>query len=504
MNYRLLAVMLANLALTSHSHAEVDLVIKDATIISPQNKYESQVLSNSWVAIKGNRIVDIGQNQALPSAKRVINAKGKFLIPGLMDSHTHLLTMPGLDFDDLNANHMQEAYAERRGNNFLYYGVTQVLDPATTELGVKYFQASSTTPDAFYCGAMPIFNGYNARGIAHEDLHHRRPYYVAEQTDPQVSPELQSIHTATKAVERLVDDGANCAKVFIEDGFNFADHIPIMSQQNLTQLVQRAKQLKLPVMAHANATDMQAIAIEADVTILAHGLWNWLEEQKLDKQTEFPPKVKKVLDKIVAQDVIYQPTMNVLRALRDVMVQSHLALAEYKNVLPQWQIDWYLSQQGQWYAEQMAGESRTKSIQSFNAKMRNGTRVVKYLYDRGVTILLASDTPPSPTYASQPGLSSYMELQMLHQAGLDLAGILSAATLNNAKAYRLDRDYGTVSKGKIANLLLLDSDPLKSIQAYDDINTVVLQGKPIARSKLHINALQQAAPAVSKQSVRLE
>lgn len=488
-----LVIAYSMLMLSFIAKAEVDLVIKNVTVISAISKHQVQTKPNSWVAISDNRIIALGDKAQAPKAKRVIDATGQFLMPGLMDSHTHLKTLPGFNFQAKSAKKMHQHYHQRQGGNYLYYGVTQLVDPSNTQRGIDKFRANGLAPDAFFCGAMPIFNGYNAIGIQFNQLHEKRPYYVAQETDPDTSNTIKALHQAKNAVQRLASEGANCAKVFIEDGFNFANHIPLISDASLKELTEHATSLNLPVMAHANATDMQKIAVDSGISIMAHGLWNWLEEQNLSHSNALPPKVVNVLDKIIERDIAYQPTLNVMRSLTDLVVENHLKRPEYLTILPQWQIDWYLSEPGQWFANEFVkdwgGASKKEIITKMTAKQINGQRVVKYLYDNGGTILLASDTPPSPTYASQPGLSTFWELQDMAKAGLDLEGILAAATLNNAKAYNLDNDYGTVDTGKIANLLLLNSNPLESIRAYNAIDKVILQGKVINRAKLHVREL---------------
>lgn len=498
MKKRLIALVLGSQFLTKPVLAQVDLVIKNTTVISPQNQQQIDIKENHWVAISGNRIVNVGSHSKIPNAKQVVDGAGKFLIPGLMDSHTHLKTMPGLNTSDKKAKQMQQAFLARQGVNYLYYGITQVIDPSNTPQGMSAFHDSGLTPNAFFCGAMPVVNGYNAQGIEHEHLHYERPYYVAQETDPETPEVIKQAHQAKQAVNRLSNDGAVCAKVYIEDGFDMANNIPVITNKSLSELTEHAASLNLPTMAHANATDMQDIAADHGVTIMGHGLWNWLAEQRLSNQKQLPPKVVAVLNKIIKRDIAYQPTLNVVRGLTDLMVEGHLLEKGYDNVLPEWQRDWYLSESGQWFAKVMYLDwdklPVEQIIERFTLKQVNGQRVLKYLYDRGATILLASDTPPAPTYASQPGLATFMEMQDMYKAGMDLRGILAAATINNAKAYNLEQDYGSVDSGKIANLLLLNSNPLKDISAFDSINKVILQGKVLDREALHISQLKQAAP----------
>jgi imidazolonepropionase-like amidohydrolase len=70
------------------------------------------------------------------------------------------------------------------------------------------------------------------------------------------------------------------------------------------------------------------------------------------------------------------------------------------------------------------------------------------------------------------------------EAGVPLSSILRAATLENAAAFGLAKDVGTIEAGKRADLLLIRGDPLRSIAAYDSIETVILNGNPIQRGTL--------------------
>ena len=63
---------------------------------------------------------------------------------------------------------------------------------------------------------------------------------------------------------------------------------------------------------------------------------------------------------------------------------------------------------------------------------------------------------------------------------------MAAATINNAKQFNINSDYGTVETGKIANLLLLKENPLSNIEAWNSIETIILHGEPIQREYLSI------------------
>lgn len=82
------------------------------------------------------------------------------------------------------------------------------------------------------------------------------------------------------------------------------------------------------------------------------------------------------------------------------------------------------------------------------------------------------------------GLNGYLEMQQLHEAGLSLEQIFQAATINNAREFKLDSQVGTIEPGKIANLVLLRKSPLVGADAYDSIATVWVHGKQMSRESL--------------------
>jgi len=79
-------------------------------------------------------------------------------------------------------------------------------------------------------------------------------------------------------------------------------------------------------------------------------------------------------------------------------------------------------------------------------------------------------------------------MQQLQKAGLSLVQIFKAATINNAREFKLDSQVGTIEPGKIANLVLLKKSPLESVDAYDSIVTVWVQGRPVSRRSLAANS----------------
>jgi imidazolonepropionase-like amidohydrolase len=469
-----------------------NLVISDVTIITPKKVNELVTQHNQWIEVVDGRIARISSTPLKQNdGSQLIDGKGKYLIPGLMDSHVHTQTMPGLDLGDPESLTLQRAFLTQQPRSYLYYGVTQILDPSLTPDVVANFKRAPVNPDILFCGSAPIVGGYALRDASIESAAKRKPYFIHRPTQDGVVPKhfKPEEHTPEAVVRRIKNDGAICIKVYIEDGFNLSSDWPFISMDLLKRVRKAADDHGLLVVAHANALDMQEIALKANVDVLAHGMWNWLNESSRNK---LPKAIQYVADDIVKSKTAYQPTLNVMRSLRDVNVPDHMTTKGYTDVVPKCILDWYKSERGQWFAREMRQGWGTTDLARITDRqtqiLEQGERVLSYLYQQGHPMLLATDTPPAPTYASQPGLSAYMELQAMHKAGVALPDLLKSATINNALAFGIEQDYGSIESGKSANLLLLTKDPLQSVEAYDSIERVIIQGVSIEREQLRAPA----------------
>jgi hypothetical protein len=234
---------------------------------------------------------------------------------------------------------------------------------------------------------------------------------------------------------------------------------------------------------------MQQLALAAGVDVIAHGMWNW---GQYNRQQNISKKIAKTLDVIIDRKLGYMPTQRVISGLGEVMLPATANSVEFTPVTPKSLLNWYKTPEAQWFKEELrigfdGMPDNSISDIFLYGRVGKGKKVIKYLHDAKHPILLASDFPGSPTSANQPGLTSYQEMQAMVNAGLSPEQVLAAATINNAKQFNIDNDYGTVELGKIANLLILKSNPLNSVKAWNSIETIFLHGKPIARESLIAN-----------------
>jgi imidazolonepropionase-like amidohydrolase len=104
------------------------------------------------------------------------------------------------------------------------------------------------------------------------------------------------------------------------------------------------------------------------------------------------------------------------------------------------------------------------------SRVERGLRIVKALHDAGVPVVAGTDE-------GVPGHSVHREIELYVEAGFTPMEALQAATIASARAMRLDRELGTIERGKRADLVVLDANPLESIRNIRSIRWTVSDGR---------------------------
>jgi imidazolonepropionase-like amidohydrolase len=493
----LFALASANLTLPMDVHAASQpLLIENVTVLSAE---QAQPRGNQYVLVRDGRIAAVSDQPIAAPDARKLDGSGKFLTPGLMDGHVHVSDAVGLPYGstDPAIAALEQQFFAQQPRSYLYFGVTQVVDLINSPQGFARFTAQPVHPDAWRCGVAPVVDGYPLVFLDKATRHTVFQDYIFEPKNAREHPLPAGAdpaeHTPEAVVDRIAKSGALCVKITLEDGFGDAADWPIMSAETLRRVRAAATRHGLLLLVHANALDMQRLAVEANVDIIVHGLWNWNE---LQNQPGIPPAIATHLRNIHARKIGYEATLRVIPGVVDLLDPKLLEDPVYAKVVPPALLAWYHTDDAQWFKRQIFGDhpdaagilAGRRKADSAWATSENGMRALRYLYELGQPLLLGSDTPSAPTYGNQPGYDTYREMRMMAQAGIPLPAIFAAGTLNNARRYRMEKDYGTVEKGKIANLLLLDANPLASVDAWSRIDTVILHGEPIARATLAADA----------------
>jgi imidazolonepropionase-like amidohydrolase len=478
-----------------------ELRIDHVTIVSPERL---SPMRDATVVIRDDRIVSITRR---PSSHivlgggtpvEIIDGKGLYLAPGLIDSHVHTSGVPGMTPAQEQAHpDIVQAARDQIPRSYLYFGFTTLIDLISVPQVVAQWNARELHPDLYFCGGAPIPGGYPTGYVPKADLTRDFPYMIVERGDESTAPEGldPAMHTPEAVITRMKADGALCVKTFYERGFGEVDEMPAPRLDTIRALVKAAHVVHMPVFIHANGTDAQEFAVQAGADIIAHGLWHWNGEQQA---TDLTARARIILDSVLAANMGWQPTMQVLYGERDLFDPSYLSGPMLARVVPANALEWYGSPEGQWFRDVLApnvlprplleshdpAEQWNSARSAFGAPITRNANATRYMAAHQARILFGTDTPSAPTYANPPGLNGWMEMHRLIEAGLTPLQVFRAATLANATALGLSREIGTVQPGMRANLLLLRMDPSQTIQAYDEIVKVILHGRVLDRAEL--------------------
>lgn len=464
--------------------------ITDATIISPENLDN---IERGSVLVEDGRITRVERN---PKAKRpagavVISGKGQYLIPGLMDSHVHVTSIPGMGFNQEKTHEaMVQSYRKQLPRSYLYYGNTTLVDlVATDPQELNDFRHEPLHPDLYDCNpSMPLANGY-PMSFAPADFKLFPNFIYDPRQAASIPAEYKpEEHTPAADVARVKNAGGICVKTFFERGFGPQRNLPVMSPEMLAQVRKAATDNGLVLMMHANSFEAQKFAVAGNVDVIAHGLWNWGD---LDKSADLPDEIKRLLDEIVEKRIGYQPTIQVLYGLEAYFDPEYLKNPAIAKVVPKTLLEWFNSPEGKWFGKEINENGVPDAVLMHRFELGpilHVRQVVAYLASRNANFLFGTDTPSAPTYGNLPGLNGYLEMQQLHKAGMPLRQIFQAATISNVREFKLESQIGTIEPGKIANLVLMKKNPLETVGAYDSITTVFVHGKPIPREDLAANS----------------
>jgi imidazolonepropionase-like amidohydrolase len=446
-----------------------DIVIKDVTVISPER---TTPLEHAYVHVVYGRIVAIGTQKI--KAKAEMEGKGKFLIPGLIDTHTHLGWVAGMTDAQRKAHpDIVKAAQDQEPRSYLYFGYTTVLSLGETSKGVTEWNAREVRPDAYFCGRTPVAKGYGFYGFDEASYF----LYLPEQVKSIPASVKKADHTPRAVVERMVADGAICVKTYYERGFGAQHNLPVPTLALTKELVAAAHAKGLPVFIHANNKDAQQFALDAGVDVIAHGMFNGHD---FTTTHGLAGDVQTILRTVVARGVGYQPTLRVFGGLRDQLDDKFFSDPLVETAYAPPLLAWYHTDEAGWFRKALSDIPATV----FDNRLRLTDTVVRTLVANDARLLFGTDTPSDDVYGNPPGLIGLYEMRRWVEDGVSLGKLLSAVTIENARVMKLEKEIGTIDAGKRANLLLLTSDPLKSVEAYDSIDTVILGGRLIPRKEL--------------------
>jgi imidazolonepropionase-like amidohydrolase len=290
-----------------------------------------------------------------------------------------------------------------------------------------------------------------------------RPFF------PEVVIEIKGV--TDKDMERLekhLDSNPDFTKIFLDD---LPDGTPKMRPEIVKEIVKRSHAQGIPVVIHIGRNEDVKVAIDSGADGIAHDVY----KEPLD------PELAKELAK---RKMFVTPTVYVFHNLNDFMNNknyTHYTKLEWETMYPP---SVHALQNPKPYIVTQ-GDPWGNYYQHFkDSYVRVLHPNVKILKSAGVTIIAGTD---APNLGIATGGSLHVELQHLVEGGLTPTEALISATSTPARTlkqvFHRNVNFGTIEKGKAADLLLVEGDPTKNIKDTENIVAVFYQGDRLARSK---------------------
>ena len=403
-------------------------------------------IPDSVIVIRDDRIVAAGPRETTetPDGAEVVDAAGKTIIPGLVDMHAHY----GGDL----------AAAERAMRAQLYYGVTAARsigadDAEKVALMLEANAGRPDTPRMFTAG----------RGFTH-------PNGFNSGVGPQPTTEEE----AREMVRDLAGQGVHFVKMWVNE---MVEPDLKITPEIRTAIVEEAIANGLVPVAHIDEEADGRQLIEAGLsdflhsTVLTFGPGSGAPMDDPEPSAEF---IRMCLD----NNVSFTPTLSI--------VQNNWHFAENPELLDDPDLRAAMNPQAleQWSdPEARAAVVEAPNFEDRKAAFRQLQGFVKTMHDAGVRVALGTD---SGTRNVPMGWGTHHELELYVEAGLTPMQAIVAATATSASVTPPvgEAEFGTLEAGKIADLVVLDADPLEDISNTLRINRVMKTGAWVEREGL--------------------
>jgi imidazolonepropionase-like amidohydrolase len=426
------------------------LVLEGVTVIDVESGRADPALT---VVMEGERITAVGKRPALriPAGARIVSGSGKFLIPGLWDMHVHVAF----------------------GDWF----------PGAKEVALPLFVANGVTGIRDMGGELETLLGWR-KEIEQGTLVGPRMVVSGPMLDGPTPRFPSSVAVATP------DDGRRAVRDLSRRGADFIKLQSLVPRDAVFAIAEEAKKVGIPFAGHVPDAVRAAEASGAGEKSFEHLIG--IFEGSSTREDEFLKGDKSVgrflqsydearfarLVALLARNGTWQcPTLvwehggNLIEE-RDL---AHDPLAKYAPA------SW---KNGAWkrFTDQITGEFNVDDLPTRRKFVAKELEVVRALHAAGVPFLAGTDTAAG-VYIF-PGFSLHDELSLFVKAGFTPLEALRTATLLPATYLSRTDRHGLVREGKLADLVLLDANPLDDIVNTRRIHAVVSNGRYFSRADL--------------------
>jgi imidazolonepropionase-like amidohydrolase len=455
------------LSCRSEIYFEGAYCIENVNVIDPLEGLKKGVN----VVVKGNKIHQIGKVGELKLSPKniIIEGTDKYLIPGLWDSHVHFY------FDQQLALHMPEL--------FLSNGITSVRDTG----GAFHYMDSirqnalmhpKTHPRVKIAGPLidGNFNVYNGSVLPELSIRTRDVRESIAETEKLVAKGVDFL----KAYEMLSPEQFEAiAAIAAREKLRLAGHVPLSME------ITHAISLGLNSLEHIKNLELEAVK-NSDSMLLARR--NMLQNKSLLSGRQLRANIHRAQKQFAVDHIAPDAYQNILDTIKKYDSYQVPTLSIYKVPIykifrePFWRKSFELlpkTSRDQWE------KNVASSNQEINPQQKKFSdwiqKTTGAMAEAEIPLMAGTDTPLG--YLT-PGFSLHYELELMVESGLTELQALATATLQPAKYFRMEDSLGLVKKDYIADLILLNENPLEDIARTKDIFAVIKDGNFIDKARL--------------------
>ena len=419
------------------------------------------IIDNGIIIIKNGKIEAIGDKGLdIPRKCEVIDVTGKYITPGLVDSHIHFAQTGFFDGrpdvvdirDTINFDQLQ---TDLKNNPDSYYeaylrsGVTAVYDVGGFRWTLERQESAEQNPNAPHVAASgPLLCGLPEYSLA---------IYNTKEGKQMIH--LSSPEFGRQIVRELSDMGSTGIKIWglqLEDT-SFMNSLRAVADETILQ--------NNKLIVHATTLDQAKEALRLGARVLVHSV------DDLEVDDEFIELAKE-------NEVIYLPTLTVVRGyLNTFKSLKELRTVSDPNDAMDTRAKSYVAFSTAFYSFYESHDYFDERMEGFE-KMINAVELqtainLKKIYQAGIRIAVATDAGNPGTFH---GISIYDEMDAMQKAGIPAKDIIVMATKNGAIAMDRIEDFGTLQAGKVADLIILREDPSTDISNMRSITHVMRAG----------------------------
>ena len=427
---------------------------------------KQKLVPNQTVVITNDLITKIQSSKIkIPKNVTVIDGTGKFLFPGLTDAHIHFFQNGGLyarpDAIDLRnvmpydkEIELSHKMMEDKLRRYLQNGITNVIDVGATYNFLKQrelFKKADYAPTIFMTG--PLLTTYEPK--AYENLKDDEPFSL-----------VKTIDDGIKMVQQQLPYQPDFIKIWYIAGRDGLD-VEASARKNLPivkAIIEEAHKNNLKVAIHATQRITAQLAVENGCDILVHSID---DEVIKDDFVQLLKKNKTILcPTLIVHDGYANTFGQKINFSKHELLKADPiqlgTLLDLKHIADTLLVNKYKNRSNSKAKVAKANESNAIILEN-----------LKILSDAGVVIATGTDAGNIGTLHA----SSYLnELIAMRESGMSNWQIIQASTINGAKILNKESEFGTVTVGKKANMILLNANPIDSIENIAKIFRVINKG----------------------------